>query len=828
MADIKISELEPTTDLEGLYTIGSDKNNLSKKVSLQFLKNAANYANEQGDYAKEVGDTVNGNVGVNDYPAFSASASYSAGDIVRYNGTLYQFTANHAASAWNGNDVKATSINAITSGKLTELESNASRFAVWGREYNRIKVDTKALTFSIVAGAEMPLIHGNTRTVISTNEVLSTLIYEQGNPSGYCAILFNTKTESLRTTQVVADNKVYIQEDEVLLAIVGTNYGADTEKKFSRISYAGGAIEIDGVVYNDFYQDKNDILALTTKTDALEKAISYQSGFTIITRGFVPNVNTIDKTLQIYEDSVIVSGDIVYAIPRGSSIIIPYDVDADTGAFKLLYNAITNSFIFKKYNSVLLDGEVVIGSMRLEYNSREIQFINFDFDYTIDGVTNTDTKTSIGIWGGFSSNANVVIDTQDLTFTILGEFTMMCGSEYVIIRREQSKTCSLFTSGEPTSLNLIVYNTKTKELYTKIYQKQIALVPGESLLAIVRTTYGSDDTKSFRKVEWAGGSIKVDGVVYNDWFTDRNDIDALIKKVDDIEERIGTSSSISGNYVGQSINLKRRFIETPFGTISASDSKLFDSSIYRIGTQSFAIYNDKYIVYARNGELRTDSNQQQFGLVIVDKDTNTMLGEFLVESDIVTAHGNNLNFGAKYSETDVLPLVYVTDYYSPHNCYVLRIANDFQSYTKIQTISYNGDRLLIGKGVDWVLDNENGFIYAIGSRFNTNPQLAFNKYILPELSESTIVFSDSESIDNFAIDNMNIGQGCFINENRLYIGLGYNVGDEWIAVVDLQTKAIITRLPLTYEPEGVSIYKGLVAVTGSGFGFHTYKDACIE
>lgn len=123
MADIKISELEPTTDLEGLYTIGSDKNNLSKKVSLQFLKDAANYANEQGDYAKEVGDTVNGNVGVNDYPAFSASASYSAGDIVRYNGTLYQFTANHAASAWNGNDVKATSINAITSGKLTELES---------------------------------------------------------------------------------------------------------------------------------------------------------------------------------------------------------------------------------------------------------------------------------------------------------------------------------------------------------------------------------------------------------------------------------------------------------------------------------------------------------------------------------------------------------------------------------------------------------------------------------------------------------------------------------------------------------------------------------
>lgn len=58
MADIKISELQPTTDLEGLYTIGSDKNNLSKKVPLQFLREAADYAIEQGDYAKREGDSI--------------------------------------------------------------------------------------------------------------------------------------------------------------------------------------------------------------------------------------------------------------------------------------------------------------------------------------------------------------------------------------------------------------------------------------------------------------------------------------------------------------------------------------------------------------------------------------------------------------------------------------------------------------------------------------------------------------------------------------------------------------------------------------------------
>lgn len=122
MADIKISELAETTDLNGLYTIGTDKNNSSKKVALQFIKDAADYANAQGDYAKQAGDLVNGNAGVTDYPVFSASATYSAGDVVRYNGVLYEFTGYHSGS-WNGNDVVATSINSQAQKKLTELES---------------------------------------------------------------------------------------------------------------------------------------------------------------------------------------------------------------------------------------------------------------------------------------------------------------------------------------------------------------------------------------------------------------------------------------------------------------------------------------------------------------------------------------------------------------------------------------------------------------------------------------------------------------------------------------------------------------------------------
>lgn len=46
------------------------------------------------------------NTGVGDYPTFSESTAYSAGDVVNYNGKLYKFTADHAAGAWTGNDVE--------------------------------------------------------------------------------------------------------------------------------------------------------------------------------------------------------------------------------------------------------------------------------------------------------------------------------------------------------------------------------------------------------------------------------------------------------------------------------------------------------------------------------------------------------------------------------------------------------------------------------------------------------------------------------------------------------------------------------------------------
>lgn len=55
-------------------------------------------------------------------PEFSTEAAYTAGDIVYHDGSLYEFTANHAAGAWSTSDTQAATVG----GKITSLESDVT------------------------------------------------------------------------------------------------------------------------------------------------------------------------------------------------------------------------------------------------------------------------------------------------------------------------------------------------------------------------------------------------------------------------------------------------------------------------------------------------------------------------------------------------------------------------------------------------------------------------------------------------------------------------------------------------------------------------------
>ena len=58
-------------------------------------------------------------------PEFSTESAYNAGDFVYYNGSLYEFTANHAAGAWSTADTQAATVG----GKITSLEGDVANLS---------------------------------------------------------------------------------------------------------------------------------------------------------------------------------------------------------------------------------------------------------------------------------------------------------------------------------------------------------------------------------------------------------------------------------------------------------------------------------------------------------------------------------------------------------------------------------------------------------------------------------------------------------------------------------------------------------------------------
>lgn len=69
-------------------------------------------------------------IGLDNYEEFSTSKSYSAGDVVNYNGKLYKFTAAHAAGAWTGADVEETdAFNEIENCFLVKWLYNSKQYS---------------------------------------------------------------------------------------------------------------------------------------------------------------------------------------------------------------------------------------------------------------------------------------------------------------------------------------------------------------------------------------------------------------------------------------------------------------------------------------------------------------------------------------------------------------------------------------------------------------------------------------------------------------------------------------------------------------------------
>lgn len=113
-----------------------------KKIDFDKIKDNRN--GQQPDTGAAGVDKINGNfdkvnigfgdmssiVGLDTYPVFSDTKTYVKGEIVNYGGLLYEFTADHEAGAWIGEDAEKTNLkeNILSANESFTNNTNLNRY----------------------------------------------------------------------------------------------------------------------------------------------------------------------------------------------------------------------------------------------------------------------------------------------------------------------------------------------------------------------------------------------------------------------------------------------------------------------------------------------------------------------------------------------------------------------------------------------------------------------------------------------------------------------------------------------------------------------------
>ena len=116
-------------------------------------------------------------------PAFSSSTAYTAGRYVWYSGTLYRFTADHAAGAWTGSDAAAAVIGA----DLASLKSAVT-------EETESAKFTQTISGETLAGVTLTALTDNTMQIYGVPTATRQLLLLNGQDAATASTTAFSKT----------------------------------------------------------------------------------------------------------------------------------------------------------------------------------------------------------------------------------------------------------------------------------------------------------------------------------------------------------------------------------------------------------------------------------------------------------------------------------------------------------------------------------------------------------------------------------------------------------------------------------------------------------
>ena len=265
-------------------------------------------------------------------------------------------------------------------------------------------------------------------------------------------------------------------------------------------------------------------------------------------------------------------------------------------------------------------------------------------------------------------------------------------------------------------------------------------------------------------------------------------------------------------YVGRKIDVGGHFYDRKL--LYTTSQLTPPLSIAHNDPQAIAVYGDKIV------RTNTNSNGNYPASVYITDFVGNVLGEFELSGELADFHCNGASFGKKYDESDNLPLLYISETNGSRRFAAIRIANDYSTYTLVQTIAYSGTHLLNYSWNDWCIDVDNGLLFAY-QKYGASSDRLFTAEVLmfqlPSTSSSSVSLGDSDIIDDFIVKGVYMNQQAIVKNGLMYAACGLDdVSSPFeLVVIDLANHSVITRLSLSWlgEPEGIAISNGRLFIS---------------
>lgn len=210
-----------------------------------------------------------------------------------------------------------------------------------------------------------------------------------------------------------------------------------------------------------------------------------------------------------------------------------------------------------------------------------------------------------------------------------------------------------------------------------------------------------------------------------------------------------------------------------------------------ISTQDMVIHGDTAICFS-------DALKQVY---LISLSKHTLLGT-LSAPVATTVHCNTVSFGPKYTSTDKLPLIYVTQASNKHATNVYWVSGN--SLVLVQTITFNGYKNTLTCFDSASKDS----MYVIAWNGPTDRTPNIFKIATPATTVSTVDLANlPDYFSIYYVNSYEVIQGMTVKDGMMYQTRGYKQGGQ-LAVIDLKEKKPVQLINLVnngfyYEPEGI-------------------------